>query len=76
MKIESFTSRDRDRIHATNGLVSLTNLPYSSALVSDKVLWKLMVKVVVCTSSNEIRILISLEPTQQLSVLDIVDHIL
>ena len=75
-QIENLTSRRRAGVHASNCLVSLTNSPNSTPVIPNKVLWKLLVEMVVCSSSNKIRILIGLEPTQQLSVLDIVYHLL
>jgi hypothetical protein len=73
--IKGFTSRDRDGVHVSNGLVSLMNLPDCLAFVPDKHLGKFLIKIVMCSSSNEVRILIGLEPSKQYSILDILNHI-
>src|SRR6266702_3927946 len=75
-QVECLSSSGRDGIHESNGLVSLTNLPYSTLSVPDKPLGKLLIEIVMCSSSNEVRILICLEPAKQLSVLGVIEHLL
>ena len=72
IQVECLFSSGRNGIHASNGLVSLTNCPHSMLLVPHKSLGKVLV---MCSSSDQIKVLICLEPSKQLSILDIIDHI-
>ena len=75
-QVEDFPLIWISSIHASNGLVSLTNLPHSTTRVPDKIPWKVLIEGIMCSSSNEIRILICLEPPKQSSVLGILNHLI
>ena len=74
-QVECLSSSGRNGIHAPNNLVSLMDCPHSTLLVPHKSLGKVLVEMVMCSSSDQIRVLICLEPSKQLSILDIIDHI-
>lgn len=63
-QIKCFTSRDRNRVHASNGLISLSDRPNSSALVPNKLLGKILIEMIVSSSFNKVRILIGFEPSK------------
>jgi hypothetical protein len=75
-QIKCFTTRDRNRAHVSNGLVSLMNRPNSSYLVPNEILGEILIEMIVSSSFDKLRILIGFEPSKQLSVLDIVEYIL
>ena len=75
IQVECLFSSGRNGIHAPNGLVSLMDCPHSTLLVPHKSLGKVLVEMVMCSSSDQIRVLIFLEPSKQLSILGIINHL-
>ena len=76
MQVEDFSLIGISSIYVFNGLVLLMNCPHSTACIPDKVLWKLLIEEIMCSSSNKIRILVCLELSKQLTTLSILDHLI